>query len=296
MSASILDGKKLAGLRRNKLKQTISEHIKQGYAVPELAVVLIGDDPASLIYINNKKKACEDVGIRSLEYKLPESTSEQELLDLIDRLNQSPNIDGILVQLPLPAHINDTAVIERIRPDKDIDGFHPYNLGRLALRIPLMRPCTPMGVMTLLDYYNIPVKRQHAVVIGASNIVGRPMCLELLLAGATVTVCHKFTPDLKKHVQSADIIVVAVGKMDIVDTEWLSSKQVLIDVGIHRRQDGSIRGDVDFQKAQEKVAWITPVPGGVGPMTIVSLLENTYFSSLSKSSQSNSSDESSNSS
>lgn len=280
MSASLLEGKQIAEHRREKLKNAINAHLREGQPAPELAVVLIGEDPASVIYVKNKERGCENVGIISHKYELPDTTSEEELLDLIDRLNESKAINGILVQLPLPQHINTTAVIERIRPDKDVDGFHPYNLGRLAQRIPLLRPCTPLGIMNLLEAYQIPIKGKHAVIVGASNIVGRPMSLELLLAGATITVCHKFTNDLKKHVQAADILVVAAGKKDIVLTEWLSPHQVLVDVGIHRLDDGRIRGDVDFNEAVEKVAWITPVPGGVGPMTIVSLLENTYESYL----------------
>lgn len=276
MPASVLDGKTLAALHRQKLKEAIFQKTSHGHPNPQLAVILLGNDPASTIYVHNKRKACEEVGIQSKDYNLPETTSEAELLDLIDHLNQSSLINGILVQLPLPRHINASTVIERMLPEKDVDGFHPYNIGRLAQRTPLLRPCTPLGIMHLLQHYQIPVKRKHAVIIGASNIVGRPMFLELLLAGATVTLCHKFTSPLKKHVESADLLVVAAGKQDVIDTEWLSENQVIIDVGIHRLPDGSIRGDVHYDKAAEKVAWITPVPGGVGPMTIASLLENTY--------------------
>jgi len=208
---------------------------------------------------------------------LPEQTSQDDLIKLIDELNLSSEVDGILIQLPLPKHINENIIIERIKPEKDVDGFHPYNLGRLAQRNPLLRPCTPLGIMNLLQHYGLDVKRKHALVIGASNIVGRPMSLELLLAGATVTTCHKFTQNLDKFVQIADFIVVATGKIDVIDAEWLNDKQVVIDVGMHRLEDGSLRGDVDFKKAVNKVAWITPVPGGVGPMAIVSLLENTLM-------------------
>ena len=277
MSASILDGRVLAALRRDYLKERIQHRVTQGKSAPGLAVVLIGDDPASAIYVKNKRKACEEVGIVSHSYDLPYETTQDELLNLISELNTSVQIDGILIQLPLPKHINETAVIEHIKPEKDVDGFHPYNIGRLTQRNPLLRPCTPLGIMNLLKHYKLDVKRKHAVVIGASNIVGRPMSLELLLAGATVTVCHKFTPDLQKFIAIADYIVVATGVMDLIDVNWLHSKQVLIDVGIHRLADGSIRGDVDFIKAASKVAWITPVPGGVGPMTIISLLENTLL-------------------
>lgn len=280
MTASLLDGRSLAALRREELKQRLHHYTQKGNPAPGLAVVLIGDDPASSIYVNNKRKACEEVGIKSHSYDLPAETSQDDLLKLIDELNHSDKIDGILIQLPLPRHINERVVIEHIAPEKDVDGFHPYNLGRLAQRNPLLRPCTPLGIMNLLHYYNLDVKRKHAVVIGASNIVGRPMSLELLLAGATVTICHKFTQNLQKFVAIADFIIVATGVMDLINTDWLNENQVLIDVGMHRLADGSLRGDVDFKKAIHKVSWITPVPGGVGPMTIVSLLENTVMAKL----------------
>lgn len=275
MSASILDGKALAKLRRNELKDRISQHIAEGQRPPGLAVVLIGQDPASAIYVANKRKACEEIGIASYSYDLSEQTTQEELLSLIDTLNKSPEIDGILIQLPLPDHIHEATIIEHIKPEKDVDGFHPYNLGRLAQRSPLLRPCTPMGIMNLLKHYQLDVKRKHALVIGASNIVGRPMSLELLLAGATVTVCHKFTQNLQRLLEIADFVVVATGKLDVIQAGWLKEHQVLVDVGMHRLPDGSLRGDVDFEEASKRVSWITPVPGGVGPMTIVSLLENT---------------------
>ncbi|SQG90152.1 methenyltetrahydrofolate cyclohydrolase [Legionella pneumophila subsp. pascullei] len=278
MSASLIDGREISALRRNELKQRVQYHVEQGQRAPGLAVVLIGNDPASLIYVSNKRKACEDVGITSHSYDLPAETTQEELIQLIHELNQSDKIDGILIQLPLPKHINERTIIEHIKPEKDVDGFHPYNLGRLAQRNPFLRPCTPLGIMNLLHHYDLNVKRKHAVVIGASNIVGRPMSLELLLAGATVTICHKFTQQLQKFVEIADFLIVATGKMDVIATDWLKEHQVVIDVGMHRLPDGSIRGDVDFKKAVEKVAWITPVPGGVGPMTIVTLLENTMMS------------------
>lgn len=277
MSASLIDGRALATLRRNELKQRVEHHVQQGQRAPGLAVVLIGNDPASAIYVTNKRKACEEVGITSHSYDLPSEITQEGLLQLIDELNNSPQIDGILIQLPLPKHINERIVIEHIKPEKDVDGFHPYNLGRLAQRNPMLRPCTPLGIMNLLHHYQLDVKRKHAVVIGASNIVGRPMSLELLLAGATVTVCHKFTQNLQHLVAIADFVVVATGKMDVIHADWLNENQVIIDVGMHRLEDGSIRGDVDFKNAVNKVAWITPVPGGVGPMTIVTLLENTMM-------------------
>lgn len=278
MPASLIDGKTISALRRNELKQRVQHHVEQGQRAPGLAVVLIGDDPASVIYVSNKRKACEEVGITSHSYDLPAETTQDELIHLINELNQSDKIDGILIQLPLPKHINERTIIEQIKPEKDVDGFHPYNLGRLAQRNPFLRPCTPLGIMNLLHHYDLNVKRKHAVVIGASNIVGRPMSLELLLAGATVTICHKFTQQLQKFVEIADFLIVATGKIDIIDSDWLKEHQVVVDVGMHRLPDGSIRGDVDFKSAVEKVAWITPVPGGVGPMTIVSLLENTMMS------------------
>ncbi|KGP62879.1 methenyltetrahydrofolate cyclohydrolase [Legionella norrlandica] len=278
MPASLIDGRVISALRRNELKQRVQHHIEQGQRAPGLAVVLLGNDPASVIYVSNKRKACEEVGIISHSYDLPDGTTQEELIHLINKLNQSDEIDGILIQLPLPKHINERTIIEQIKPEKDVDGFHPYNLGRLAQRNPFLRPCTPLGIMNLLHHYDLNVKKKHAVVIGASNIVGRPMSLELLLAGATVTVCHKFTQQLQKFVEIADFLIVATGKMDVIHPDWFKDHQVVIDVGMHRLSDGSIRGDVDFKNAVEKVAWITPVPGGVGPMTIVSLLENTMMS------------------
>jgi methylenetetrahydrofolate dehydrogenase (NADP+) / methenyltetrahydrofolate cyclohydrolase len=280
MPASLIDGKAVASLRREELKQRLHNHLQQGHRAPGLAVILIGDNPASTVYVNNKRKACAEVGISSHSYDLPENTSQETLIKLIDELNRSQQIDGILIQLPLPKHINESVIIEHIKPEKDVDGFHPYNLGRLAQRNPLLRPCTPLGIINLLKHYQLEVKRKHALVIGASNIVGRPMSLELLLAGATVTVAHKFSQNLEKMVKFSDYVIIATGKMDIVDTEWLRNDQVIIDVGIHRLVDGRLRGDIDFKKAVDKVAWITPVPGGVGPMTIVSLLENTLQATM----------------
>ncbi|HAT4427686.1 TPA: bifunctional methylenetetrahydrofolate dehydrogenase/methenyltetrahydrofolate cyclohydrolase FolD [Legionella pneumophila] len=278
MPAALIDGREISALRRTELKQRVQYHVEQRQRAPGLAVVLIGNDPASVIYVSNKRKACEEVGITSHSYDLPAETTQEKLIELINELNQSDKIDGILIQLPLPKHINERTIIEHIKPEKDVDGFHPYNLGRLAQRNPFLRPCTPLGIMNLLHHYELNVKRKHAVVIGASNIVGRPMSLELLLAGATVTICHKFTQQLQKFVEIADFLIVATGKMDVIATDWLREHQVVIDVGMHRLPDGSIRGDIDFKKAVEKVAWITPVPGGVGPMTIVTLLENTMMS------------------
>lgn len=277
MSASLIDGRKVANLRRDALKQHIKEYISKYNRAPGLAVILIGNDQASTIYVNHKRKACEETGILSHSYDLPETTTQEELLHLITTLNNSSQIDGILIQLPLPKHINESIIIEHIDPRKDVDGFHPYNMGRLAQKNPALRPCTPLGIINLLDYYQLPVKGKHAVVIGASNIVGRPMSLELLMAGATVTVCHRFTGQLQQIVEMADILVVATGIIDVIDVNWLHQDQVLFDVGMHRLPDGTLRGDVDFHKAIKKVSWITPVPGGVGPMTIITLLENTLM-------------------
>ena len=225
--------------------------------------------------MRNKRKACEEVGIRSVAHDLAHSTSEIALLALIDELNRDPEIDGILVQLPLPDQILSTAVIEKIDPAKDVDGFHPYNVGRLAQRIPLIRPCTPYGVIKLLESIGAPLKGQHAVIIGASNIVGRPMSLELLLMGATTTVCHRFTSDLRAHVSRADILIVAAGKPGLVPGEWIKPGAVVIDVGMNRLDNGRLVGDVQFEEARERAGWITPVPGGVGPMTVAMLMHNT---------------------
>ena len=275
MTALLLDGKKAAMQIKSDIKTAVDAMIARGKRPPGLAVVLVGGDPASLIYVSNKRKTCEEVGFNSFAYDFPENTSEQELLDLIDKLNNSEEVDGILVQLPLPSSIDSNKVIEAIHPEKDVDGFHPYNIGRLQQRNPKLRPCTPFGIINLLKFHQISLVGLHTLVIGASNIVGRPMASEFLLASATVTICHRFTKNLERFVRMADLIVVATGIQDIVDIEWLNEKQIIIDVGMHLLADGKLRGDIDFEKAKEKVAWITPVPGGVGPMTIVTLLQNT---------------------
>ena len=271
MAAQLIDGKSFAAeLRRDVGRQAAARR-----RAPGLAVVLVGADPASQIYVRNKRQACGQAGFVSKAYDLPSDTPEAELLGLIDELNADPAIDGILVQLPLPAHIRTESVIERIRPDKDVDGFHPYNLGRLAQRIPKLRPCTPYGVIKLLEHYGEKFYGRHAVVVGASNIVGRPMALELLLMGATVTVCHRFTEHTERHVAEADIVVVAVGKPELVKGAWVKPGATVVDVGVNRMPDGSLKGDVEFEKARERAAYITPVPGGVGPMTVAMLLVNT---------------------
>ncbi|HKJ76573.1 MAG TPA: bifunctional methylenetetrahydrofolate dehydrogenase/methenyltetrahydrofolate cyclohydrolase FolD [Gammaproteobacteria bacterium] len=275
MSARIIDGKAIAAEVRADVKRGVEARLRQGLREPGLAVVLVGSDPASEVYVRNKRKACEEVGFKSVYYGKPADTGQQELLALIDELNADESIDGILVQLPLPGHIDPEAVIERIRPDKDVDGFHPYNVGRLAIRMPVLRPCTPRGVVTLLEHVDRPIRGLDAVVVGASNIVGRPMGLELLLAGCTVTTCHRFTRDLEAHVRSADLLVVAVGKPGLVKGEWVKPGAIVIDVGINRLESGKLTGDVEFETAAERADWITPVPGGAGPMTVATLLQNT---------------------
>ncbi len=276
MSARIIDGKKIAAALLADIKSRVSERVVRGGRPPGLAVIMVGDNPASLVYVRNKRKACAEVGVASFSHDLPADTAQAALLARIDRLNDDPGVDGILVQLPLPAHIDPQTVIERIHPGKDVDGFHPYNIGRLVLRIPVLRPCTPLGVMRLLESTGEPIMGRNAVVVGASNNVGRPMSLELLLAGATVTTCHRFTRDVPDHLARADIVVVAVGKPGIVKGEWIKPGATVIDVGINREADGTLVGDVEFEATRQRAAWITPVPGGVGPMTVASLLLNTF--------------------
>ena len=275
MTAQLIDGKKISQQRIEAVAQAVKARQGKGLHTPCLAVVLIGDDPASAVYVRNKKLACQKSGIESRSYELPSETTQDDLLKLVDELNGDPAVDGILVQLPLPAHIDSQAVLERIVPHKDVDGFHPYNVGRLVVKMPLMRPCTPKGVMTLLEAYGIDPKGKKAVIVGASNIVGRPQALELLLSRATVTICHSATQNLADEVAAADILVVGVGIPNFVKGEWVKPGAVVIDVGINRLDDGSLCGDVEFDVAKERASMITPVPGGVGPMTIATLLENT---------------------
>jgi len=275
VTARLIDGRQVAADLQRDLKARIENRIAAGRRRPGLAVVMVGEDPASAIYVRNKRKACESAGIRSVAYDLPGDTTQDALDALIRGLNDDPAIDGILVQLPLPEQLDARRVIEAIAPAKDVDGFHPYNIGRLAQRIPLLRPCTPAGVMELLLRHDIPVRGRRAVVVGASNIVGRPMALELLLAGATTTVCHRFTADLAAELSDADIVVVAVGKPELVKGAWIKEGAAVIDVGMNRLPDGKLCGDVEFGAAAERAAWITPVPGGVGPMTVAMLLHNT---------------------
>ena len=275
MAAQLIDGKKISQQRIEAVAQAVKARQEKGLHTPCLAVVLVGDDPASAVYVRNKKLACQKSGIESRSYELPSETTQDDLLKLVDELNGDPAVDGILVQLPLPAHIDSQAVLERIEPHKDVDGFHPYNVGRLVVKMPLMRPCTPKGVMTLLEAYGIDPKGKKAVVVGASNIVGRPQALELLLSRATVTICHSATQNLADEVAAADILVVGVGIPNFVKGEWVKPGAVVIDVGINRLDDGSLCGDVEFDVAKERASMITPVPGGVGPMPIATLLENT---------------------
>ncbi len=274
MTAQIISGTQLASQIKLNVAQQISQYVAQGKRAPGLAVILVGADPASQVYVGSKRKSCAEIGIVSKSYDLPETTTEQALLELIEELNQDAEVNGILVQLPLPKHIDSTKVIEQISPEKDVDGFHPYNVGRLCQRIPTLRACTPYGVMKLLETTGISFYGKHAVIVGASNIVGRPMALELLLAGCTVTVTHRFTEDLASHIRQADILVVAVGKPKFIKGEWIKEGAVVVDVGINRLE-GKLVGDVEFEVAAQRASYITPVPGGVGPMTVAMLMQNT---------------------
>jgi methylenetetrahydrofolate dehydrogenase (NADP+)/methenyltetrahydrofolate cyclohydrolase len=275
MGAQILDGKAIAADVRARIADQVRAHRRSGARAPGLAVVLVGENPASQVYVRNKRKACAEVGFHSELYELPATTTQAELLALIGRLNADARIDGILVQLPLPEQIDAEAVIEHILPTKDVDGFHPYNVGRLALRMPLLRPCTPKGIMSLLERTGQSLEGLDAVVIGQSNIVGRPMALELLAARCTITVCHSRTKALADKARGADLLVVAIGRPRFVPGDWIKPQALVIDVGMNRDGEGRLCGDVDFEQAREHAGWITPVPGGVGPMTIASLLENT---------------------
>ncbi|MFC1234874.1 bifunctional methylenetetrahydrofolate dehydrogenase/methenyltetrahydrofolate cyclohydrolase FolD [Vibrio sp. F74] len=277
MTAQNIDGKLISQTVRSEVAARVKARTEIGLRAPGLAVVLVGEDPASQIYVGSKRRACDEVGFVSKSFDLPATAKEQELLDLIEQLNNDDDIDGILVQLPLPAGIDTTKILEKILPEKDVDGFHPYNVGRLAQRIPKLRSCTPKGIITLLERYNIELRGKHAVVVGASNIVGRPMTLELLLAGCTTTTCHRFTKDLESYVRQADIIVVAVGKPSFIPGDWIKEGSIVVDVGINRLANGKLVGDVEYDAAKKRASFITPVPGGVGPMTVASLIENTMI-------------------
>jgi methylenetetrahydrofolate dehydrogenase (NADP+)/methenyltetrahydrofolate cyclohydrolase len=278
MSAQMLNGNQTRDEIISELKVRIDAALATGQRAPGLAVVLVGDDPASQVYVRNKENGCAKAGIVSFSHKLPVETTQESLLALIDQLNADPLVDGILVQLPLPKHLDSDLLLERIDPAKDVDGFHPFNFGRLAQRRPLLRPCTPAGVMTLLAKTGIPLRGKHAVVVGASNIVGVPMMLELLNERATVTICHSATANLQEEVSRADLVVVGVGIPNFVRGDWIKAGAIVIDVGINRLEDGKLCGDVETAAAAERASWITPVPGGVGPMTIATLLENTVTS------------------
>lgn len=278
MTAQIINGKAIAENLLNSIKVRIDARLQANKRAPGLAVILVGGDPASSIYVRNKRLACEKTGIRSVAYDLPESTTEAELLSLIEQLNHDDTIDGILVQAPLPPQIKDEHIIEAISPSKDVDGFHPYNIGRLAVRQPTLRSCTPFGVIKMLQAANVNLMGMDAVVVGVSNHVGRPMGLELLLAGCTVTSCHRHTRNLSEIIANADLVIAAAGKPGLIKGEWIKPGAIVIDIGINRLADGTICGDVDFATAKERAGWITPVPGGVGPMTVATLMENTLLS------------------
>ncbi len=285
MAAQLIDGKAIAQGVRAEVRRSVEGLLARGGRRPGLAVVMVGDNAASAVYVRNKRKACEECGIASFAYDLPHSSSQLELLERIDALNADDSVDGILVQLPVPEHIRQDAIVERIDPRKDVDGFHPYNVGRLAERNPLIRPCTPYGVIRMLDHIGVSVKGKHAVVVGASNIVGRPMSLELLLMGATTTVAHRFTTDLESHVRQAEVLIVAAGKPGLIKGDWIRPGAVVVDVGMNRRDDGTLCGDVEFEAASQRASWITPVPGGVGPMTVAMLMRNTLEASVRRQEQ-----------
>jgi len=277
MTANIIDGKAIAQKIRSEIKDQVTEIVNQGDQAPGLAVIQVGQDPASSVYVKNKRMACEEVGMNSFNYDLEEDISQENLLSIIEDLNNNDEVTGILVQLPLPDHINETIIIESIDPRKDVDGFHPYTIGRLMQRIPLLRPCTAIGVITMLEEIGIDPIGKHVVIVGASNLVGRPLNLEFLLKGSTTTVCHKYTEDLQSHVMQADILAVAVGKANFIPGEWIKEGAVVFDIGINRNEDGTLTGDVDFEMAKEQASWISPVPGGVGPMTVAMLIKNTLL-------------------
>jgi len=277
MSAQIINGKAIAEEMLDQIKSRINQRLNSGKRAPSLAVILVGADPASSIYVRNKRLACEKVGINSIAYDLASDIKESELFALIQKLNEDETIDGILVQSPLPSQIDEKLIIENINPTKDVDGFHPYNIGRLAIRQPILRSCTPFGVIKMLNSVNIELKGLDAVVVGVSNHVGRPMALELLLAGCTVTSCHRHTKDLQSNIARADLVVAAAGKAGLIKGEWIKPGAIVVDIGINRLDSGKICGDVDFESAKDRAAWITPVPGGVGPMTVATLMENTLL-------------------
>ncbi len=277
MTAKILDGNAIAAQTRKEIAAAVRARIANDLRPPGLSVILVGDDAPSAIYVRGKQRDCAEAGFKTDVRHLPIDTTHAQLIEHIDQLNADPSIDGILVQLPLPIQIDATDILERILPHKDVDGFHPYNIGRLALRQPILRSCTPFGVMQLLGHTGVPLRGLNATIVGASNHVGRPMGLELLIAGCTVTTAHKFTRDTEEHVRSADVLVSATGKQGLIKGEWIKPGAIVVDVGISRDADGRLHGDVEFAAARERASWITPVPGGVGPMTRVAILQNTLY-------------------
>jgi len=277
MTAKIIDGKAISAALRTQIKQKVDVRLSTGRRPPGLAVILVGEDPASNVYVEKKVAACNEIGFSSQKICFDSTITQIQLLDEIDKLNLDPNVDGILVQLPLPKQIDSSQVLEHILPEKDVDCFHPYNVGRLAQRVPKLRPCTPYGIMHMLEHENISVKGLNCCVVGASNIVGRPMAMELLLAGATVTICHKFTNNLAEHVSKADLVVVGVGIPNLIKGKWIKQDAIVIDVGMNRLENGKLVGDVEFDEAKQHAGWITPVPGGVGPMTVAMLMNNTLY-------------------
>lgn len=283
MNAKVIDGKYISEEIKKEIAEQVCNNINIGKRAPGLAMLLIGNNPISKIYVNNKKKACEQVGFISFLYTLPSTVNENEILELIYTLNNDDRVDGILIQLPLPTKLNNIRILEKIIPNKDVDGFHPYNIGRLCQRAPILRPCTSKGIITLLKKYNINMFILHAVVVGASNIVGRPMIMELLLAGCTVSITHRFTKNLKMYIKNADLLIVAIGQANFVHGNWIKKGAIVIDVGINQLKNGDIVGDVHFSSAVKKASYITPVPGGVGPMTVATLIQNTlqaYYNHL----------------
>lgn len=277
MTAQCLDGRAVAQEKMHALQAELKRFQADMSRTPVLAVVLVGDDAPSQVYVQRKREQCASVGMQSVNHDLPANIAETALLDLISQLNADDTVDGILVQLPLPKHIDTQKIIAAMDPMKDVDGFHPTNMGALATRHPILRPCTPWGIIQLLQHHNLLTSGMHAVVVGTSNIVGRPMALELLMANCTVTICHRATQDLAHWVKQAELLIVAIGQRHVIQSEWIQPGAIVVDVGIHRDAEGKIHGDVDHESAAKRASWLTPVPGGVGPMTVTTLLQNTLL-------------------